>query len=71
MVPPEGGVMPQAHDNQPSMPMSLMAAPQCAACGRFMRLALIDPHEHFSNLDDRQLTCTCGATAEYLATHEK
>jgi hypothetical protein len=63
--------MPQGHDNQLCKPSSLLAAPQCAACGQFMRLTLIEPHEHFSNLDNRQFVCTCGATAEYVVAHAR
>ena len=52
--------MPHTDDDEPSMPMSLMAAPQCAACGQFMRLTLIEPHEKFTNLDAHTYECVCG-----------
>ena len=32
-------------------------------------LSLIEPHEHFSNLDNRLFLCNCGATAEYVVAH--
>ena len=54
-----------------SKPSSLLAAPECTACGHLMRLVLIEPHEHFSNLDNRHFVCSCGATADYVVTHSE
>jgi hypothetical protein len=34
----------------------------CPKCGQPMRLASVEPHRQFTNLDVREFVCDCGGT---------
>jgi hypothetical protein len=52
--------MPQPQTILPTAP--LIKGPECPQCGHEMRLASIEPHERFHNLDYRNFACDCGKT---------
>ena len=36
--------------------------PTCEQCGNQMRLASVEPHYRYTDLDSRNFVCSCGAT---------
>jgi hypothetical protein len=56
----------QQADNSDS---SSFPTAECEACGWPMRLILIEPDEHDSNVDKRHFACACGATANRVVVH--
>jgi hypothetical protein len=52
--------MPQPSDARP--PAGVMLTQACPKCGQPMHLTVIEPHQHYKNLDSRTFGCDCGET---------
>jgi hypothetical protein len=46
--------------NDPPHHQPPMRLPDCPRCGEPMRLARVEPHPRFANLDERFFRCACG-----------